>query len=347
MTIENDKKYKLTGEQIKDLASRFGVLSGEIGDLANLTTTDKSNLVAAINEAAGGGGGGSGIIELTSADYNYPTTGTATSVALWLLEPGMYHWAQGVSVSCYSSHNTSNAGNATVYGVVNNGAHVPIVYNVGSQYSTYIVYASKATGSAAVGPTAIATDSLVYADPNTREKVQIGSGASSLAGSYSIAIGAVANADYNYSIAIGGGTTITNAAHVTGIGGIALGYSAGATASGLAVGLYANATGSGSVALGRNSNATQAGEMNIGSTSTAYGYNSSNYRLLTGLYDPQSAHDAATKGYVDPTTDSSAPTTATVGRLGQIQIDTTTATAYMCVAVDTVTPAYTWKQITA
>ena len=24
-----------------------------------------------------------------------------------------------------------------------------------------------------------------------------------------------------------------------------------------------------------------------------------------------------------------------------------TATAYMCVAVDTVTPAYTWKQITA
>lgn len=30
-----------------------------------------------------------------------------------------------------------------------------------------------------------------------------------------------------------------------------------------------------------------------------------------------------------------------------IQIDTTTATAYMCVAVDTVTPAYTWKQITA
>lgn len=57
-------------------------------------------------------------------------------------------------------------------------------------------------------------------------------------------------------------------------------------------------------------------------------------------------NEAATKGYVDPTTDSSAPTTATVGRLGQIQIDTTTATAYMCVAVDTVAPAYTWKQIT-
>lgn len=77
------------------------------------------------------------------------------------------------------------------------------------------------------------------------------------------------------------------------------------------------------------------------------GYNSTNYRIISGVHDPQNAHDAATKGYVDPTTDSSAPTTATVGHLGQIQIDTTTATAYMCVAVDTVTPAYTWKQITA
>lgn len=52
-------------------------------------------------------------------------------------------------------------------------------------------------------------------------------------------------------------------------------------------------------------------------------------------------------GQITPTTDSSAPTTATVGRLGQIQIDTTTNTAYMCVAVDDVTPSYTWKQITA
>lgn len=53
------------------------------------------------------------------------------------------------------------------------------------------------------------------------------------------------------------------------------------------------------------------------------------------------------KDLVDPTTDSSAPTTATVGRLGQIFIDTTNADAYMCVAVDSVTPSYTWKQITA
>ena len=134
-------------------------------------------------------------------------------------------------------------------------------------------------------------------------------------------------------------------ATVVGAGAKTGGDSTGSSAFGFSAetGDYAN----GAVAVGAYSNATAAGEMNIGSTNTSYGYNSSNYRLLTGLYDPQSAHDAATKGYVDPTTDSSAPTTATVGRLGQIQIDTTTATAYMCVAVDTVTPAYTWKQITA
>lgn len=60
----------------------------------------------------------------------------------------------------------------------------------------------------------------------------------------------------------------------------------------------------------------------------------------------QNATTNAIKDYVDPTTDSSAPTTATIGRLGQIQIDTTNNDAYMCVAVDNTTPAYTWKKIT-
>lgn len=264
MTIENDKKYKLTGEQIKDLASRFGVLSGEIGDLSSLTTTDKSNLVAAINEAATGGGG---VTELTTADYNYPTTGTATSVALWLLEPGMYHWAQGVSTSCYYSHATSNAGNATVYGAVSNGAHVPIVYNLGSQYDTYIVYASKATGSAAVGPTAIATDSLVFADPSTKEKIQIGVNANT-SGTQAVGVGAASYAPSN--------------------GAVSIGYAARADKAR-------------SVALGWYSKVSAAGEVGIGLQDTAAGngYNNSNYRLLTGLYDPQSDHDAATKGYVD------------------------------------------------
>lgn len=206
-----------------------------------------------------------------------------------------------------------------------------------------------------------AVTSMVFADPATQYKIKIGAGTSSSEGNDAIeighnakaiainttaigvsasatgrrstAIGQAANAGGNDSTVLGGGTVRTNAE-----GGIAVGYASEVTAN--------NAH---AIAIGDFSIATQKGQMDIstlGSTNT-YGYNNSQYRLLTGLYDPQSAHDAATKGYVDPTTDSSAPTTATVGRLGQIYIDTSTATAYMCVAVDTVTPAYTWKQITA
>ena len=178
-----------------------------------------------------------------------------------------------------------------------------------------------------------AATSMVFADPSIREAVRIGNTKTVYAGS--VGIGRIS------------GSQATGA---SGGSSIAIGSDVSADTRGaVSIGKEASIRGiaSGAIALGACSKATSAGEMNIGSTNTSYGYNSSKYRLLTGLYDPQSAHDAATKGYVDPTTDSSAPTTATVGRLGQIQIDTTTATAYMCVAVDTVTPAYTWKQITA
>lgn len=124
--------------------------------------------------------------------------------------------------------------------------------------------------------------------------------------------------------------------------------------------------GVGQVAIGESSHAYAIGEAALASYSgpdtilqatqgvaylnannASFGYNNSHYRLLTGLYDPQGDHDAATKGYVDPSVDSTAPTTATAGRLGEIRIDTDTDTAYMCVKADTTTPKYTWKQITA
>lgn len=177
-----------------------------------------------------------------------------------------------------------------------------------------------------------AVSSMVFADPATQYKIKIGAGTSSSEGSDAVEIGHNAYAEAENAITLG-----RNAgARSTATGGVAVGANS-----------FTN--GIGQIALGAASggNDTTQGIMFIGPNNTYYGYNNTKYRLLTGLYDPQSAHDAATKGYVDPTTDSSAPTTATVGRLGQIYIDTTTATAYMCVAVDTVTPAYTWKKITA
>lgn len=204
-----------------------------------------------------------------------------------------------------------------------------------------------------------AVTDMIYPNNNTA-RIRIGAGSTVSSTQPSIAIGQQATANRQFSIAIGcnnagDGPKATNTKSIaighdaTASANTSVALGSGAVASGVgAIAIEGSATALCSIALGGGSSATMQGEMNIGvNPSWNQGYNNSAYRLLTGLYDPQSAHDAATKGYVDPTTDSSAPTTATVGRLGQIQIDTTTATAYMCVAVDTVTPAYTWKQITA
>lgn len=267
-----------------------------------------------------GAGGGSGVKVLSSSDYNYPTD-NPTAVALWLLEPGMYIQPSN-AVSVYANNETatpSMVAGSFIIGNTKDGKKKILAFGAASDstallYSTTVSDGTKdyvrhlidedmITQTTGTSTTAVmsqnAVTSMVFADPSTKEKVQIGSGASASGGAYSTAIGSSANADYNYGIAIGSGTTAANAAHTTGIGGVALGYSAEAAAGGIAIGLSANATGSGSVALGRSSSAAQTGEVNIGSSNTSYGYNSSNYRLLTGLYEPQSDHDAATKGYVD------------------------------------------------
>ena len=96
--------------------------------------------------------------------------------------------------------------------------------------------------------------------------------------------------------------------------------------------------------MGAYSSTTNVGEMNIGTSDATYGYNSSNYRLLSGVYDPQSAHDAATKGYVDgkSTSGSGAPTTSTVGTVGQLYQDTTNGKLYIC--TDATNP-YVWEEV--
>ena len=352
MTIEDNKKYKLTGEQIKDLASRFGVLSGEIGDLSTLTTTDKTSAVAAINELGLALDGKqdvltagenitiedeSGALVISATDTTYSnftgTDGTAAGVAG--LVPAPATTDAGKFLKADGTWDTAGGGSG------------PTVVQTTGTSTTDVMSQNAVT-------------SMVFADPATQSKIKIGAGTSSSEGTDGIEIGHYAGATGGNSVAIGvasnasdnGAVAIGQSSYASAPQSIFIGdkNGAGNGATGYAsigIGGGARSTGQGSVALGATSRATTKGQFDIGANDTYYGYNSSNYRLLTGLYDPQNAHDAATKGYVDPTTDSSAPTTATVGRLGQIQIDTTTATAYMCVAVDTVTPAYTWKQITA
>lgn len=59
MAIEDNTVYGLTGAQVKELPERIEAVKGQAK-------------------------------VLTSADYNYPTTGTKTTIALWLLDEGIY-----------------------------------------------------------------------------------------------------------------------------------------------------------------------------------------------------------------------------------------------------------------
>lgn len=55
--------YRYSIQALIDLAAEDPAIAGKIGDLAGLDTTDKSNLVAAINEVSSSGGGGTGLTE--------------------------------------------------------------------------------------------------------------------------------------------------------------------------------------------------------------------------------------------------------------------------------------------
>lgn len=156
-----------------------------------------------------------------------------------------------------------------------------------------------------------ATTSMVFADPSSKQKVQIGNGS---------------NAVGDYALAIGRSAQVNNAN-----GSVALGFNANVDSAHYW-----------SVALGANSSTTSNGEVSFGGPGVSgLGYNNSNYRLLTNVYDGQSAHDAATVAQGN-TLSTSAPTTSTVGVLGQLYTDTTNMHTYQCTAISGDT--YTWTQ---
>ena len=163
-------------------------------------------------------------------------------------------------------------------------------------------------------------------------------------GSYSTSVGAGTRAN-SYGTALGYGAKASGSVNC-----IALGNSTASGNEAISMGKDSVASGDSSVAVGCYSSATQKGQFDISTGGrTTSGYGGSAYRLLTGLYDPQSAHDAATKGYVDGKvlSGAGAPTTSTVGAIGQIYEDTTNGKLYQCIGVDTTpNPAvYTWGEM--
>lgn len=248
------------------------------------------------------------------------------------------------------AHDAATVGQLTAYSVVS-GAGAPTTSTVaqyvgqfyydttndGYYYCTAITaqgttpetysYTWTALSTGGSGPTVVQTTgtsqadvmsqnavtSMVYADPATKYNVRIGG----------YATGNPANG-----------------------GAVILGDASGNFQNSIAVGNSATTYGVGAIALGAGSRANAVGEMNIGSVWTSFGYNSSNYRLLSGLYDAQSDHDAVNLSQLNGRVlqNAGAPTTATVGTVGQLLEDTTNGKLYIC--ADATNP-YVWEEVGA
>lgn len=183
-----------------------------------------------------------------------------------------------------------------------------------------------------------AVTSMVFADPSTRQRVQIGS-TDSLIGDLTVAIGIGAYARGEGSVSIGEGTQN----YVNGIYSVNIGLSAktGNSSRAVAIGCLSEAANNNSVAIGTNAKTTREGEVNVGAGTSGRGYNSTNYRVIGGVHDGQELHDAATVAQGN-TLSASAPDSSTAGVLGQLWTDTTNMHTYQCTAISGDT--YTWTQ---
>ena len=129
-----------------------------------------------------------------------------------------------------------------------------------------------------------------------------------------------------------GAVSIGGFSQAIGSKSVALGMSATAVGDkSFAAGNEAYANAASSVAIGYKATANAQGEFAIG-TVNSNGYNNTNYRLISGVHDGINANDAATKGQLDSIAiqNAGAPTTATVGTVGQLLEDTTNGKLYIC-----------------
>ena len=175
-----------------------------------------------------------------------------------------------------------------------------------------------------------AVTSMIYQDPSTKTRVQIGKDASTT-GDNGVSIG-------NSCIANGSNVAIGYSSFARySYGDVAIGY-------GSQTGNHKYSVALGSGAFTRNQGEINIGTYNFGGTMTNQGYNNTGYRIITDLHDGQDLHHAATVAQGN-TLATSAPTTATVGVLGQLYTDTTNMHTYQCTAIDTTdpdNPSYTW-----
>lgn len=233
------------------------------------------------------------------------------------------------SITVDQTYNASSANAQS--GVAINGAGFLKNLAVGSNSLTILGNATNSNNNINIGYGSIAEGS---------SSTSLGYSASGRA-NYATAIGSNSKANGEYAVGIGNHSN-TNGA--TGMYAVAIGSNSSATQNNcVAIGNYAGATGYSSVAVGMGqataNYAIQLGTGTNGDANTfSVGLSSDlNVRLLNS--------DGTIPGERMALQGTEAPTTATVGSIGQFYVDTTNQIGYMCVSAADST--YVWKQITA
>jgi len=118
-------QLNLLGQQVQSALDQVATNTSAIGDLSDLETTDKDNLVAAINEAAQSGTG----ITMTSVNVTLPTSGWVTSGTLYRYSPTVQGVTPNDVVFCQA--------NCTTEALADDWANV-INVEVGTDYVTFV-----------------------------------------------------------------------------------------------------------------------------------------------------------------------------------------------------------------
>lgn len=297
-----------------------GQTAGTAGLVPAPATTDAGKFLKADGTWDVAGGGGPTVVQTTGTSTTDVMSQNATT-SMVFADAGTNNKiaiGTGASVSAQSSNmaiGTSASANGT--------------------QSTAVGYSAKARGNGvSLGYNAQAGTSLSQTNATAIGQSAYGGGdhctavgdSTNTINSYSTAVGASARARSERSVAIGASAEVGNSP--------AMAYS---------------------VALGANALTTRAGEVNVGTGDPAVstvGFNSSAYRVIGGVYDGQLDHDAVTLAQLNGRVkqNAGAPTTSTVGTVGQLLEDTTNGKLYQCTAVDTTdpnNPSYTWTEVGA
>ena len=300
-----------------DFTGTDGTSAGTAGLVPAPATTDAGKFLKA--DGTWDTAGGDNITELTSADYNWPEGGTADGIALWKLDEGWYQDTSGGRIY------RDKYGVDTSY---TSGQYPMILISKTSVYTFYltldrnndirrgVTISSDGSPYSSGSQYRLLDKNDIYSNGIT-SRVKLGAGGSVSANN---SIGISGDCRSAYSSALGLGATVPPSCE----GSIALGAYSG----------------------GFDSDLNAKGIIHIGSSNTTYGYSNSNYRLLRGLYDAQSGHDAVNLSQLNGRVkqNAGAPTTSTVGTVGQLIEDTTNGKLYIC--TDATNP-YVWEEVGA